>query len=123
VPDAPLVRVVHRDRLGTSEGAGRLFLRTLESFEPTIDAFPARAHEVYEQREIVDTRVPFGEQVTFESLESADRLVEKPTDLCDVSSNWQNFRAETVPNGATDLSGNRRLELGSRDREHLYLAS
>lgn len=121
--DAPLVRVVHRNRLDPDEGASRLFLCALESFEPTIDAFPARAHEVYEQREIVDTGVAFGEQVTFESLESADRLVEEPTDLCDMSSHRQNFRAEAVPNGTTDLSGDRRLELGRRDRERLYLAS
>jgi len=123
VLDAPLVRVVRRDRLDPGEGAGRLFLCALESFEPTIDAFPARAHEVDEQREIVDTGVSLGEQLTFESLESADRLTEEPTDLGDMSSHWQNFRAEAVPNGTTDLSGDRRLELGRRDRERLYLAS
>ena len=121
--DALLVRVVHRDRIDPGEGVDRLFLCALESFEPAIDAFPARAHEVYKQREIVDTGVPFGEQVTFESLESADRLVEEPTDLRDMSSHWQNFRAEAVPNGTTDLSGDRRLELGRRDRERLYLVS
>ena len=121
--DALLMRVVHRDRLDPGEGAGRLFLCALESFEPASDAFPARTHEVHEQCEIVDTGVPFGEQVTFESLESADRLVEEPTDLCDMSSHRQNFGSETVPNGTTDLSGDRRLELGRRDRERLYLAS
>lgn len=121
--DAPLVRVVRRDRLDPGEGAGSLFLCAFESFQTASDAFPARAHEVYEQREIVDTCVAFGEQRAFESLESADCVVEEATDLRDMSSHWQNFRAEAISNGTTDLSGDRRLELGRRDRERVYLAS
>ncbi len=61
-------------------------LVALEPFEPRIDSFPARAHEVDEQREIIDARVPLREQRTLEALESTDRLVEEPTNLGYVSA-------------------------------------
>jgi hypothetical protein len=60
-------------------------LVALESLETGIDSSPARAHEIDEQREVVDARVALCEEISFEALEPADRLVEKPTDLRDVS--------------------------------------
>ena len=119
----PLVRVVHRDRLGSSQRAGRFFLGALESLEACVDAFPTRADEVDEEREIVHSSVPLGEELALESLESADRLVEKPADLGDVARNRQYLRSQAVPNGASDLSGDRRLELGCRNGKRLELAA
>jgi hypothetical protein len=47
----------------------------LEAREPGVDSSPSRAHEIDEEREVVHARVPFGEQLAFESLEppSLDR--------------------------------------------------
>lgn len=96
---------------------------TLESLEACVDAFPTRAHEIDEEREIVHSSVPLGEQFALEPLESSDRLIEKPADLGDVSRNRQDLRAETVSNGASDLSGDRCLELGRCNGERLDLAA
>lgn len=118
-----LVRFVHRGRLDSNERSGRLFLGALESLEACVDTFPTRAHEIDEEREIVHTSVPLGEQLAFEPLESADRLVEQPADLGDVSRDRQDFCAKAVPNCASDLSGDRGLELGRCDGECLDLAA
>ena len=56
----------------------------LDLLEPGVDALPARRDEVDEQREVVDARVPLGEQVALEPLEPADRLVQQAADLGEV---------------------------------------
>ena len=98
-------------------------LVALEPFEPRIDSFPARAHEVDEQREIIDARVPLGEQRTLEALEPTDRLVEEPTNLGYVSRDREHLHPEAVTNGTSDLGRDRGLELGCSDRERLDLES
>ena len=118
----PRVRVFQADGLASSERAGRLFLGALEPLQARIDAFPPRAHEVDEEREIVHACVALGEHFALEPLESADRLVQESANLGDVPRDWQNFRAQAVPNGATDLNGDRCLELGRCDSERLDLA-
>ena len=114
--------VAHRDRLDPSERSGRLFLGALEPLEVRIDTLPARAHKVDQQREIVDPSVPLGEQLALESLESADRLIEEPANLGDMSCHRQDLRAESVPHSAPDLGRDRRFELGCGDGEGLDLA-
>ena len=56
----------------------------LEAREARVDTAPARADEVDEEREVVDTRVPLGEEVALDPLEAADRLVQEAADLGDV---------------------------------------
>ena len=114
--------VAHRDRLDPSERSGRLFLGVLEPLEARIDTLPTRAHQVDQQREIVDPSVPLGEQLALESLESADRLIEEPANFGDMSCHRKDFCAESVPHGAPDLSRDRRFELGCGDGEGLDLA-
>jgi len=48
----------------------------LESREPGVDASPARADEVDEEREIVDASVAFCQKISLQSLEPSDCLVE-----------------------------------------------
>ena len=123
VLDAPSTGVV--GRVVTHDGCDQsdVCLVALESLESRIDSAPARAHEVDEQREIIDAGVPLGEQGTLEALESTDRLVEKPTNLGDVSRDREHLGSKTVPNGASDLRRNRGLELGCCDGERLDLES
>jgi S-adenosylmethionine:tRNA ribosyltransferase-isomerase len=97
--------------------------RVLESCEPRIDAAPAGADEVDEEREIVDPCVTLGEEIALETLEPSDRLVQEAADLRDVPGYGQNFGTKTVPNGGADVGGNRRLELGRGCRERLDLVA
>jgi S-adenosylmethionine:tRNA ribosyltransferase-isomerase len=55
----------------------------------------------------------FGEEVTLESLESPNRLVQKAANLRDVACHREHLRAQAVTNRGADLRGNRRFELGS----------
>ena len=50
----------------------------LELRQALFDAPPARRDEVDEQREVVDARVPLGEDVSLDPLEPADHLVRQP---------------------------------------------
>ncbi len=95
----------------------------LERHEPLLDAAPPARHEIDEEREIVDARVPFGEQVAFDSLEAADKLVHEAADLGDVAADGQHLFAEAVLHGVADPRGKRRLELGGRRREGLDLVA
>ena len=52
------------------------------------------AHEVDEKREVVDARVPLGEELALEPLESSDRLVQQPADLGDVPRDRKHLGAE-----------------------------
>ena len=119
----PLERFTRCDGLDSSERAGCLFLSPLEPLQACVDAFPSRAHEVDEKREIVHASVTLGEQLALDALEPADRLVQKPANLGDVSRNRQHFGAEAVSHGATHLHGNRCFELCRRDGERLDLTA
>ena len=76
-------------------------LRLLEPLEPRVDAAPARADEVDEEREVVDACVPLGEEVALEALEPADRLVQEPADLGDVSRDGEHLGAKAVADGGS----------------------
>ena len=93
----------------------------LESREPRVDAAPAGADEVDEEREVVDARMPLGEQIALEPLEPPDRLVQEAADLCDVARDGQDLGAEAVANGDADMRRDRGLELGRGGGERLDL--
>ena len=93
----------------------------LEPLEPRVDAPPAGADEVDEEREVVDARVTLGEEVALEPLEPPDRLVQQPADLGDVARDGQHLGAQAVAHGAPDMRRDRRLELGRRRGERLDL--
>ena len=79
----------------------------LESSQSRVDSLPPGAHEVDEQREVVDPGMPFGEQFALQPLEPPDRLVEQASDLGDVSCDRQNLCPEAVAHGSSDLGGDR----------------
>ena len=66
-----MVALFDRHVLAHVDSAG-----ALEAREPRIDAVPTRAHEVDEEREIVDASMTFREEVSLEPLEAADRLIQ-----------------------------------------------
>jgi len=118
-----VVRVAHRDGLDPGERAGRFLLCALESLQARVDAPPARAHEIDEERQIVHASVPLGEQLALEALKPANRLIEESPDFGNVSRDGQDFCAEAVPNGAPDLNRDRRFELGRRNGKRLDLTA
>ena len=95
----------------------------LDLLEPGVDALPAGRDEVDEQGEVVDPGVALGEQVPFESLEPADRLVQQAADLGEVARDREHLGAQPVLDGGADLLRQRSLELGRRLRERLDLRS
>lgn len=113
------VQVLH-DRGHADHARG---LITLEPCEPRVDPFPAGAHEVDEEREIVHACMALGEQLALEALEPPDRLVEQATDLGDVSRDGEDLGPEPIADCDSDLSGNRRLEAGRGRGERLDLTS
>lgn len=98
-------------------------LGALELLETYVDTLPSGADEIDQEREVVNASVPLGELLAFETLEPADRLVEKPADLCDVPGDWKNLRAKAVPNCVANLDWDRRLELRGCYGERLDLAA
>jgi S-adenosylmethionine:tRNA ribosyltransferase-isomerase len=98
-------------------------LAALEPVEPRVDAAPARADEVDEEREIVDAGVTLGEELAFEPLESPDRLVEQAAYLGDVPGDGQYFGPHAVAYGSSHLGGDRGLELGGGGGERLDLSA
>jgi S-adenosylmethionine:tRNA ribosyltransferase-isomerase len=93
----------------------------LQAREPGVDAAPARAHEVDEQREIVDARVALGEEVALEPLEAADRLIQQTAHLGDVACHREDLGAQAVADRRTDVGGNGRFELCGGRGERLDL--
>ena len=85
--------------------------RLFESGESCVDALPPGAHELHEQREIVDTRMALGKQIALEPLEPTDRLVEEAADLGDVARDREHLGSQAIAYGDADLRRNRRLEL------------
>ncbi len=107
-----------RDVLGNGYGA-----RTLEACEPGVDAPPAGAHEVDQEREIVHSGVTLREEVALDSLEPADRLIQQTADLGDVACDREDLGAQSVSHRDPDVRGNRRLELRGSCGERLDLVA
>ncbi len=95
----------------------------LQALEPGIDAPPARADEVHEEREVVHPRVPLRQELSLQALEPADRLVEEAPDLGDVTTDGEHLGPQPLPDGRADLRRNRRLELCGGGRERLDLVA
>jgi S-adenosylmethionine:tRNA ribosyltransferase-isomerase len=57
----------------------------LDPAEAGVDTLPAGRDEVDEEREVVDARVPLGEQVAFQRRQAPDQLVREPSDLREVA--------------------------------------
>ena len=95
----------------------------LETLQPGVDTTPPGADELDEECEVVDSRVTLGEQVALESLESADRLVQEATDLCDVARDREHLGAKPVTDRVADVRRNRGFELRCGGRERLDLVT
>ena len=93
----------------------------LETLKPSVNTMPPGADELDQEREIVDPRVPLGEQVTLEPLESANRLVQEAADLRDVARDREHLGAKPVTDCMADMCRNRGLELGRGGGERLDL--
>ena len=93
----------------------------LDPLEPVADALPAGRDEVDEQGEIVDARMPLGEDVPLEPLEPANRLVQQAADLGEVAGDRQHLGAQAVVNRCADLLRQRSLDLRCRLGERLDL--
>ena len=89
----------------------------------SVDAAPAGRDEVDEEREVVDARVPLGEQVALDALEPAEQLVHQAAHLGEVARDRQDLRAEAVLDRVADACRQRRLELGRRRGERLDLVA
>src|SRR5205823_4791872 len=85
----------------------------LELRQPLLDAPPARSDEVYEQGEVVDACVPFGEDVSLETLEPADDLARQAAHLGEVTR----ARPEVLAEPVLDRLGQAGLEAGRRGGE------
>jgi S-adenosylmethionine:tRNA ribosyltransferase-isomerase len=94
----------------------------LEPFEPRIDTAPTRAHEIDEQREVVDACVSLGEEVALDSLEPTDRLVQQAADLGDVACDGEDFSTNAVTDSRAHTLWDGGLELGCGGRKRLDLA-
>ena len=95
----------------------------LDTCEPLIDAPPSRRDEIDEECQVVHARMPLGEQVAFDTLESAKQLVHEPAHLGQVTCDRQDLGSEAVLDGIADACGQRRLELGRSGRECLDLVA
>ncbi len=102
-------------------GCGALVDGVLDALEPVADALPAGRDEVDEQGEVVDARMPLGEDVALEPLEPADRLVQQAADLGEVARDREHLGAQAVVDGGADLLRQRSLELRRRLGERLDL--
>jgi S-adenosylmethionine:tRNA ribosyltransferase-isomerase len=102
----------------TRGGAARC---CLEGLQAEIDASPAGAHEVDEEREVFDSRSALREELALEALQAPDRVVQEASDLGDVAADGENFRAQPVADCGSDLSRDRRFELSRRGGEGLDL--
>jgi hypothetical protein len=76
--------------------AGTAVELRLEAAEALVDAAPTGGDEVDEQREVVDPRVPLGEQVALDALEPPDELVREAAELCEVARHRLDLVAEPV---------------------------
>ncbi len=113
--DVAPCRVVHILR-----GVGSV---PLEACQPCVDPAPARAHEIHEERQIVDACMTLGEKLSFDPLEASDRLIEQSPDLGNVTGDRKHLCAKPVADCDADLCGNRRFESGCRFGEPLDLSA
>ena len=93
----------------------------LDAGEPLVDAAPAGGDEVDEEREVVDARVPLGEQVALEPLEPADELVHQAAHLGEVAGDGQHLLAQAVLDSLADAGRKARLEFCGGCGERLDL--
>jgi S-adenosylmethionine:tRNA ribosyltransferase-isomerase len=121
VLDLVLDRVARRQRFDATVLHGLDGCSGLEPCEPRIDAAPAGAHEVDEEREVVDACVPLGEQIALEPFEPSDRLIQEAADLRDVAGDREDLDAKAVADGDADMRRDRGLELGRGGGERLDL--
>ncbi len=89
--------------------------------EPLLDAPPAGGDELDEECEVVDARVPLGEEVALDALEAADQLVHQAADLGEVARDRQDLLAKPVLHGVADACRKVRLEVGGSRGERLDL--
>jgi len=86
----------------------------LESFlEPghsVFDAAPAGGDEIDEKPEVVDPRMPLGEEIAFDPLQAADHLIHQATHLGEMAG----ARPEVLAQSVLDRLGQPRLELRRR---------
>jgi hypothetical protein len=82
------VELVDRHVLGQVNGAC-----TFEAGQPGVDAAPAGAHKVDEQREIVNACMAFREEVALDPFEASDRLIQETADLGDVACHREDLGA------------------------------
>ena len=115
---------VARGELLDATVLGRLDVRgILEPRQPFVDAAPTGAHQVDEEREVVDARVTLAEEVALEPLEPADRLVQEAANLCDVTGDGEDLRPKAVANSDADMGRYRCLEPGRGHCERFDLLS
>ena len=101
----------------------QLVVGGLETLEAPVHASPAGAHELDEEREVVDACVTLGEEVALESLEAPNRLVQKSANFRDVACHREHLRAQAVTHRGGDVRGNRRFELGRGGSERFDLVA
>jgi S-adenosylmethionine:tRNA ribosyltransferase-isomerase len=95
----------------------------LDAREPLVDTAPARRDEIDEEREVVDARVPLGEEVSLDALEPAEQLVHEAAHLGEVACDGQDLGPQSVLDGIADASRQRRLELCRGSGERLDLVA
>jgi S-adenosylmethionine:tRNA ribosyltransferase-isomerase len=95
----------------------------LDACEPLVDAAPARCDEVDEEREVVDARMPLGEEVALDALEPAKQLVHQAAHLGEVARDRQDLRPQAVLDRVADACRQRRLELCRGSGERLDLVA
>ena len=77
--------------------------------------------EVDEERQVVEARVPLGDQLLLEPLEPPDRVVEQPLDLAEVPRHGKHLAAQALLHRLADPLRQRRLERERRGAERLDL--
>lgn len=95
----------------------------LDAGEPLVDAAPAGRDEIDEQGEVVDARVPLGEEVALDALEPADQLVHQAAHLGEVAGDREHLGAQSVLDCVPDARGQGGLELRRRRGERLDLVA
>lgn len=114
MPDRPAFRVEGRQVLDRcddpSHDLGLLALGVLESSAKTS---PGCRHERDEQLEILHAGVTLGGELGLKTLEAADRLVEKATDLGDLTPDGKHVGSESFAHCHPNMLGDGRSELGS----------
>ena len=89
----------------------------LDFREPRVDALPAGGDELHEQREVVDPRVPLGEEVAFDRSEPSDDLVHQAPYLGEVPPDGLSLIAHCL----ADSIGEGLLERRRHGRERVEL--